>query len=228
MKVQPQASSLLSLLENKPQTEVSGQNMSPQRVAPATSSDDAAITQVGVEGERHPRNKIYQRFYNRSEFDRTDTNGDGALDAEELKARGRWTSGFVVGRGEDRVEHADKDGDGKISLAEAREQKKWEIQHRSELTNESSGTLRAVRENKEWLQDHREVAKKLTSHDDYLADHPNIAEALYKDRAWLANHPSAARDIYLHRDALANNSDRLKALYNHRQEIAKRFLEENN
>lgn len=227
MKVQPQASSLLALIENKPQTEPSGGDASPLQVAPAISSDDAAITQLRVEGERHPLNKIYQRFYNRSEFDRTDTNGDGALDAEELKARGRWTSGFVIGRGDDRVEHADKDGDGKISFAEAREQKKWEIQHRADLIKKSSATLRAVRDNKEWLQSHREVTKVLTSHDDYLADHPNIAQALYKDRAWLANHPSAARELYLRRAVLANNPDKLHVLYKHRHELVKRFLDQN-
>jgi hypothetical protein len=175
----------------------------------------------GVPDYLRAENKVYQEQYNKEQFDVTDTNDDGFLSKEELKARPAWAGGFFYGAEDERIAHADENKDGKISYEEAKAQKEWEIAHAKELNKKYGKETLLWYNNKDWLMKHPEAAERLIGNSNWLEDHPEIAREMYENRKWLAEHPGAQKALYQNRQWVLDHPNVARKLYNNDEFLSK-------
>ncbi len=174
----------------------------------------------GIPDYLKSENKVYQKKYNREQFNMTDIDGDGFLSRDELAARPAWAGGFFYGAEDERIATADKNGDGLISFEEAVAQKKWEIAHAGELNKKYGKETLTWYNNKDWLKSHPKAAKKLISNSNWLEDHPQVVKQMYQDRKWLAANPEVSKAVYMNRKWLYNHPKVAKKLYENKEYLA--------
>jgi hypothetical protein len=180
-------------------------------------------------------NRKYNDIYDKERYFNADKDGDGVLSYAEWDAAlkdkeqggGRWDA-----------READTDGDGIITLMEAKQSKKlmkrptakalWEAYQNQ---NDDEGRRELLRkfiknhpelakktlENKDWLKSHPKVAKELFQHREWLEKHPDIAKKMYEHREWLSDHPKATREMYKNREWLNDHPKASKKIYRNRK-----------
>ncbi len=109
----------------------------------------------------------------------------------------------------------DADGDGALSVAEARQYRDTEV---TRLTSEwKKRGDRLTAEDKKWLKNHPAVAEKLAANSRYLEKHPKVAKAMYSDRKWLNSHPGVAEKMYGNRTWLNKHPEVANNLYENKK-----------
>ncbi len=109
----------------------------------------------------------------------------------------------------------DADGDGALSVVEAREYRNAEVT-RLTLEWKKRGS-RLTAEDKKWLKNHPVVAENLAANSRYLENHPKVAKAIYSDRKWLNSHPGVAEKMYGNRIWLNKHPEAAKNLYENKE-----------
>lgn len=121
-------------------------------------------------------------LYTKARFEKSDTNGDGVLDQNEINAAAK---NFEKKYGSKRLAHADTNGDGKLSLEEARVQKQFEKTHKKQIWDKYQNRNRASNDNNgtsSTASRRRYLEEKVTAH-------PNAARTIRQDA--LANSDKA-------------------------------------
>ena len=103
----------------------------------------------------------YDELYDYERFQAADTNNDGVLDKEELRAEQK---DFEYYQDNKRFRHADTNNDGVISLQEAKAERRWEKEHFEELAKNALQDYKRKHpdvdfENTAWLREHPEISK---------------------------------------------------------------------
>jgi hypothetical protein len=161
----------------------------------------------------------YDELYDLERFNTADTNKDGILDKNELRAEQK---DFEYYRDNERFKHADTNNDGFLSLDETKAEKQWEKEHYKKLGNEALNDLQkkypgADFGDGKYLRNHPEVVAELYNNRAWLNNHPNTAKKIAENSKWLANHPQVAGAIYENRHWLVNNPDVATKLYNNKK-----------
>ena len=175
-----------------------------------------ALAQERAEG-------VYDELYDMERFEATDTNNDGVLDKEELRAEQK---DFEYYRDNARFQHTDTNNDGVLSLEETKAQKRWEKEHHERLAKEAFKDLKNKYPNADfkdinWLKEHPDVAKELYNNRQWLEEHPNVAGKLADNKEWLSKHPEVSKEIYQNRRFLTRNPDIAEKLYDNKEFLAK-------
>jgi hypothetical protein len=119
------------------------------RFAALDTNGDGSITQAEAEAGA-PRLAEH--------FAQVDTNGDGLISREEMQAaRGQFHQAMQA-RGEERFRSADKDGNGKIDLAEAQQGMPRAAQRFKEIDTNADGLL-THEELRTYMQAHHHEGK---------------------------------------------------------------------
>jgi len=167
----------------------------------------------GFAAESRKALEWYGQYYDKGKFNSL-AGEDGILTEKDWKKNGTKKGPEEFGnfrRG--RAIRFDTDGDGALDIHEAAAYRQAEkqalIKHRKGLPY--------LYENRDWLKNHPQIARKLVANNKWLEERPKIAESIYKNRKWLNNHPEVAKEVYKNRAFLNNHPEFAKVLYRHRQ-----------
>jgi Ca2+-binding EF-hand superfamily protein len=108
-----------------------GANCNHQKIAAMDADGDGAVS----------RDEAKSHAWLAGKFDTIDANKDGRLDKDELVAQREAHHADVKARGEERWKASDTDGDGSLSLAEAKASSSWVGDRFDKLDTNADGQL---------------------------------------------------------------------------------------
>ncbi len=157
--------------------------------------------------------QLYERLYNKEQFTKTDTDGDGQLSPEELEARKDWVSGYGSFNYEKRIKEADTNNDGHISLEEAQVKKKSELTQGHEIYQELQDKAdmlayrrRAISSAEQesgyntYLEDNPIAGRILNHYSQTIADRTDRGREFATFEKYLQAYPKVARYAEQHTD----------------------------